>query len=84
MDAESRSLFRAGEIDYSVAWLLFAFVGVFGLHRFYMGDILWGIVYLLTGGILGLGLIFDIFTLNDQISRRNWLSQPRYVVAHRY
>jgi len=82
MDDEARAQFRAGEIEYSVAWLLFAFVGVFGVHRFYMGDILWGILFLVTGGFFGLGMIYDVFTLNDQISRRNWLAQPRYVVAH--
>ena len=45
---------------------------MFGFHRFYMGDILWGLLYVLSGGLLGLGLIYDALTLNDQISKRNY------------
>ena len=71
MAAEASYEFRAGETDYSVAWLLFFFGGIFGLHRFYMGQILWGLVYLVTGGLFLLGLIYDCLTLNDQISRHN-------------
>ena len=33
MNEESRGLFYQGEKDYNVAWLLFAFLGVFGAHR---------------------------------------------------
>jgi hypothetical protein len=29
------------------------------------------VVYLLTGGLLGLGFLFDLWTLNDQISQVN-------------
>lgn len=77
MDDEAAGRFVAGETDYSTSWVMLFVGGVLGLHRFYMGDILWGILYLLSGGLLGLGVIYDILTLNDQISRINYLS-PRY------
>ena len=63
--------FRRGETDYSVAWILFFLGGVFGLHRFYMGEFIWGLLYLITGGLFLLGVIYDCLTLNDQISIRN-------------
>jgi hypothetical protein len=34
-----------------------------------------GILYLLTGGIFGLGYIYDFWTLNDQISLLNGSNQ---------
>ena len=72
MADEARYEFRRGETDYSVAWILFFVGGIFGLHRFYMGEIIWGILYLVTGGLFLLGIFYDCFTLNDQISRRNY------------
>jgi TM2 domain-containing membrane protein YozV len=40
---------------------------VLGIHRFYLGKIFTGVIYLLTGGLLLLGVIYDYWTLNDQI-----------------
>jgi hypothetical protein len=33
-----------------------------------------GILYLLTAGLFGLGLLYDFWTLNGQISERNHAS----------
>jgi TM2 domain-containing membrane protein YozV len=63
--------FRAGGLDYTLAWILLTFLGLFGIHRFYMGKWITGILYLLTGGILGIGYLYDLWTLNDQIDRLN-------------
>jgi TM2 domain-containing membrane protein YozV len=65
----------AGPIDYSLAWILLTFLGVFGLHRLYMGKWGTGILYLVTLGLLGIGLIYDFWTLNSQISELNLPSQ---------
>jgi TM2 domain-containing membrane protein YozV len=67
----------SGSIDYSVTWLLLTFLGVFGLHRFYMGKWGTGLIYLLTVGLLGLGILYDFLTLNTQISERNFEDQQR-------
>ena len=37
MDREANLRFRAGRVDYTVAWVLLTFLGFFGVHRFYMG-----------------------------------------------
>lgn len=71
MDHEADLKYKAGPINYSAAWLLLVFLGVFGIHRFYMGKIVTGLVYLFTGGLLGVGILFDFWTLNDQLDAMN-------------
>jgi len=36
------------------------FLGIAGIHRFYSGHTALGVVYLLTGGIFGIGTIVDL------------------------
>jgi TM2 domain-containing membrane protein YozV len=68
MDRQASIRFRPGPIDYSVAWVLLTFLGLLGIHRMYMGKWLTGILYLVSGGIFGLGYLYDFWTLNDQIT----------------
>lgn len=63
--------YAAGPLDYSVAWILLTFLGALGLHRFYLGKWGTGLLYLLTLGLFGMGVIYDFWTLNSQISERN-------------
>ena len=72
-DADRR--YVAGPTDYNLCWILLTFLGIFGVHRFYMGKILTGLVYLLTLGLFGLGILYDFLTLNGQISERNTAAQ---------
>ena len=53
------------------AYLLWFFVGFLGIHKFYLGKNGIGILYLLTGGILGIGLIYDLFTIPSQVEKAN-------------
>jgi TM2 domain-containing membrane protein YozV len=71
MDRQADLRFRPGRIDYNIAWILLTFLGILGAHRFYMGKWLSGILYLLTGGLVGIGVIYDFWTLNDQITLLN-------------
>ncbi|SFT45669.1 NINE protein [Halomonas saccharevitans] len=71
MDRQADLRFQAGPTNYTLAWLLLTFLGVFGIHRFYLGKWLSGILYLLTFGLFGLGVLYDFWTLNDQISMRH-------------
>jgi TM2 domain-containing membrane protein YozV len=71
LDRQADLRFKAGRVDYTIAWILLTFFGFFGVHRMYMGKWLSGIVYLLTGGLSLVGILYVIWTLNDQITLVN-------------
>ncbi|MEN8135192.1 MAG: TM2 domain-containing protein [Thermodesulfobacteriota bacterium] len=71
MDREADTHYTAGFIDYNLAWILLTFLGLFGVHRFYLGKWITGLIYLLTGGLFLVGIIYDFWTLNEQISAKN-------------
>lgn len=73
MDREADSRFRTGRYGYTVAWVLQTFLGPLGIHRFYLGKIWTGILWLLTGGLFGIGWLYDFCTLNTQVDERNQL-----------
>lgn len=52
MDRAAERRFKDGPYNYTIAWLLLAFLGPFGMHRFYMGK--WGT-----------GLMFMLVTLTS-------------------
>ncbi|CAA0087523.1 Uncharacterised protein [Zhongshania aliphaticivorans] len=71
MDRSADSTYASGTTSYTMTWVLLTFLGIFGLHRFYMGKWFTAILYLLTGGLFLLGIIYDYWTLNQQISEKN-------------
>lgn len=71
MDREADLRFAPGPLDYNIAWILLVFLGAFGVHRMYMGKWLTGIIYLLTGGVFLLGILYDLWTMNEQLSLIN-------------
>lgn len=77
MDRQCDIRYLSGPVSYNVAWVLLTFLGLFGIHRFYMGKWFTGLVYLLTGGFFLIGILYDFWTLNEQVSIRNQLSPFR-------
>lgn len=73
-DASRR--YRRGPFDYTITWALHALLGLFGVHRFYLGKVITGVIYLLTAGLFGIGLIYDWLTLNEQIDELNAQAGP--------
>lgn len=71
MSEEAQRRYTPGKTDYTVSWLLLTFLGVFGVHRFYMNKLGTGILYLLTGGLFFIGVMYDFATLNDQVDEVN-------------
>ncbi|EGG28210.1 TM2 domain containing protein [Aequoribacter fuscus] len=71
MDKQADWRFTDGPINYSLAWIFLTFLGIFGVHRFYMGKIFTGLLYLFTGGLFLLGWLYDLYTLNEQITQEN-------------
>lgn len=71
MERSAGQKYETGKIDYSVAWVLQTFLGPLGIHRFYMGKVWTGLLWLVTGGLFLVGYIYDYCTLNDQIDEIN-------------
>jgi TM2 domain-containing membrane protein YozV len=71
MDRDADRRYVAGRKSYNVSWVLLTFLGIFGIHRFYLGKWLTGLLWLLTGGLLLLGVVYDYWTLNRQVDEVN-------------
>ncbi|MGE9270433.1 MAG: NINE protein [Verrucomicrobiales bacterium] len=71
MSRQATERYRTGPYDYSVAWILQTFLGYLGVHRFYLGKIGTGLIWLFTGGLVGIGYLYDYLTLNGQVNERN-------------
>lgn len=71
MDRAADRRFADGPLDYNVAWLLLTFLGYLGVHRIYMGKFFTGVLWMLTGGLFGLGWLYDLCTLNGQVDEIN-------------
>ncbi|WP_156869182.1 TM2 domain-containing protein [Ketobacter nezhaii] len=71
MDREAGRKYQEGRLDYTVAWILLTFLGMFGIHRFYLGKWFTGLIWLLTGGLFLLGYLYDYWTLNGQVDEKN-------------
>jgi len=54
---------RVSEKSWLAALLLCLFVGGLGVHRFYVGKVGTGILFLLTGGWCGLGWLIDLIMI---------------------
>jgi len=53
-------------------WLLSGF-GALGFHRFYLGKIPTGLLWMCTGGMFGIGAFYDFFTMPRQVREANLL-----------
>jgi TM2 domain-containing membrane protein YozV len=59
-------------------WALCLF-GICGLHRFYAGQIVWGIVYLCTFGLFGIGQLIDLVLVPGMVKARNDQLRRKYL-----
>jgi TM2 domain-containing membrane protein YozV len=61
----------AGQKSVGVAYVLWLFFGIIGVHQFYLGKTGRGVSYIFTLGWLGIGLLIDLFTLPGQVRKAN-------------
>lgn len=71
MEEDADIKYVAGRYNFNVAWLLLTFFGFLGLHRFYLGKIWTGLLWLCTGGLLTFGWAWDLWHLNEMVSEEN-------------
>ncbi|MDY2985662.1 MAG: NINE protein [Synergistes jonesii] len=69
--ASFASAYNARRRKPMVMLLLNLFLGCLGAARFYLGRMGMGILYLFTGGILGIGCFIDIFRFKSLTTMRN-------------
>ena len=62
-----------------IAYILWFFWGIFGVHKLYLGKPVMALVYFLTGGLLGIGWLLDAISLPWQVA---WCNL-RLLLAHR-
>ncbi len=75
MDRTADIKYTSGNKEYTVSWILLTFLGIFGIHRFYLGKWITGLIWLFTGGLCLLGVLYDFWTINEQIDEVNKLEQ---------
>ncbi|QDT17805.1 TM2 domain-containing protein [Alienimonas californiensis] len=73
LEAQADRRYTPGPYDYNLTWILNAipFLGIFGVHRFYLGKWVTGLIWFFTLGLFGFGWIWDLCTLNEQVDSRN-------------
>lgn len=71
MDRDADMKYVAGDKDYTISWVLLIFLGIFGIHRLYLGKWLTALIWFLTGGLFLIGWLYDCWTLNEQVAEAN-------------
>ncbi len=71
MDRDVDKRYIAGPKSYNVTWILLTFLGIFGIHRLYLGKWFTALIWFFTGGLFLLGYLYDYWTLNRQIDEAN-------------
>jgi TM2 domain-containing membrane protein YozV len=68
-----------------VAYLLWlpGLLGICGLHRFYAGKPISGLIWLFTVGLLGLGQLIDLFLIPSMIATANARNSPKVIYVER-
>jgi TM2 domain-containing membrane protein YozV len=69
--------YQAGTYGYTTGWLLLVSpFGLLGAHRYSVGEWKTGLLYSLTAGCLGFGVLYDFFHMNELLSDANerWIS----------
>lgn len=61
-------------------WLPSLF-GLSGLHRFYLGKVGTGVLFFFTGGLLGIGTVYDALTLPSQVREARFRKKYREALS---
>lgn len=64
--------------DKSLAYILWFFLGVLGVHRMYCGKWITGIIWFLTWGLFGIGWLLDVFLTSRMVDYANAIYKSKY------
>ncbi len=71
LDRAADQRYIIGDKNYNLTWVLLTFLGLLGIHRFYLGKWITGLIWMFSGGLFLLGYLYDYWTLNEQIDDVN-------------
>ena len=63
VDRDLRKFYHTHQRSVCVAYVLAVCLGMFGVHHFYLGRKWYGVMYLCTFGLFGVGYVVDLFRL---------------------
>ncbi|MFN3678853.1 TM2 domain-containing protein [Thermosynechococcus sp.] len=74
---------RPSFLSVGMAYLLWcaSLMGLCGLQRFYVGQPMMGLFYLITFGFCGVGQFIDLFLIPSMVEQRNTYLRGRYLMA---
>ena len=73
MDRQKARMVLAQDFkDPTIAMIISAIVGAYGIDRFYIGDTLMGVLKLITAGGCGIWWIIDIFLIMGATKEKNY------------
>ncbi len=65
-----------------VAYILWFFLGLLGVHRFYCNRVLSGLLWLVTLGLFGIGWLVDLFIIPGMVRNANAEARLRQGLYH--
>ncbi|KAF0982420.1 hypothetical protein FDP41_011350 [Naegleria fowleri] len=67
--------------DVLVAYILWFFLGFLGVHRLYLDQPLWFVIYFLTGALCGIGWLIDLCLIPSMVDRCNQANNTVYTTT---
>nr|XP_022309921.1 uncharacterized protein LOC111115461 [Crassostrea virginica] len=71
VDRDLRKFYHTHQRSVCVAYVLAVCLGMFGVHHFYLGRKWYGVMYLCTFGLFGVGYVVDLFRLASLVRDAN-------------
>ena len=69
MDRKADNRYISGEKNYNVTWILLTFLGIFGIHRLYLGKWLTALIWFLTGVFFSLVICMTTGHLMNKLQK---------------
>nr|AIE99666.1 putative membrane protein [uncultured marine group II/III euryarchaeote KM3_115_D04] len=63
------------------AYILWLFFGWLGIHRFYTGNVITGLIWMFSLGLFGIGWFVDIFLVPGLVAAANQRNQQKIIIV---